>query len=426
MAISTISTKSGKSNFKSLGLYIAASFAVGALVFAIGYFGTSIQNLLGKSQLTVESPYQTYEVYVQGKLVGTTPVSFDKLKSGENKIVLKGDYYEDQVDVDVEANSHVIIKKDLGVSKNFSSGQVFWLEKDKSGTVASIISEPQNAKVFIDGTEVGKTPFTSNSLTDGGYELTVQADGYEPQTARIEIKKGFTVKGTLKLFPKPVSDKVSLFDGSLVLYNGLLDNTSVTSNTRNWVMAIAYWNKTRGIALGEAGVKKDSSFNFFLDAGGNFYDKDGNEITTKEGMDNLKGEVKGLYVAQGQTTQGISESAKTALTLIGGSVNKQVTILTTPTGWLRVRDLPSLSGVEIARVNVGSKYDVLEEKDGWVKIKISDSSQGWVSADYTEPVKAESQPTPTPTPSPTVTVSPTPAASPSATPTATPTPTATQ
>ena len=165
--------------FKSLGLYLAASFAVGALVFAIGYFGTSIQNLLGKSQLTVESPYQTYEVYVQGKLIGTTPVSFDKLKSGENKIILKGDYYEDQVDVDVESNSHVIIKKDLGVSKNFSAGQVFWLEKDKSGIFIPICTKNVFLKYF-DPTGTSRTKWSIVDIKNYRDEVTKTLEEFLP------------------------------------------------------------------------------------------------------------------------------------------------------------------------------------------------------------------------------------------------------
>jgi uncharacterized protein YgiM (DUF1202 family) len=49
---------------------------------------------------------------------------------------------------------------------------------------------------------------------------------------------------------------------------------------------------------------------------------------------------------------------------------------------LRVRDAAGLSGAEIARVNTGDKYALLEEKIGWVKIKVSDTVMGWVSSDY--------------------------------------------
>lgn len=59
----------------------------------------------------------------------------------------------------------------------------------------------------------------------------------------------------------------------------------------------------------------------------------------------------------------------------------RVTILTTPTGFLRVRKEPSSESAQIAQVKPGEEYDVLEEKEGWYLIKLSDGS-GWISADY--------------------------------------------
>ena len=69
------------------------------------------------------------------------------------------------------------------------------------------------------------------------------------------------------------------------------------------------------------------------------------------------------------------------------ATGKQAKIKTTPTGWLRVRSEPSLDGTEITRVDTGGIYRVLEEQTGWVKIRVSDTSEGWVSADYVELVE---------------------------------------
>jgi len=61
---------------------------------------------------------------------------------------------------------------------------------------------------------------------------------------------------------------------------------------------------------------------------------------------------------------------------------ERATVLQTGTGWLRVRSTPSLSGEEIGKVNVGEVYSVLEKQTGWVKIKLTGDSMGWVSADF--------------------------------------------
>lgn len=59
----------------------------------------------------------------------------------------------------------------------------------------------------------------------------------------------------------------------------------------------------------------------------------------------------------------------------------KIIILDTPTGFLRVREGPSLNDLEVGRVNPGEKFDFTEEQDGWFKIKLSDGT-GWVSGQF--------------------------------------------
>ena len=61
-----------------------------------------------------------------------------------------------------------------------------------------------------------------------------------------------------------------------------------------------------------------------------------------------------------------------------------ITIKNTPTGFLRVRSTPSLAGTEIGRVTPGEVFEVLEENASWVKIKLKDGQEGWVSKTYTQ------------------------------------------
>ncbi len=62
----------------------------------------------------------------------------------------------------------------------------------------------------------------------------------------------------------------------------------------------------------------------------------------------------------------------------------EVVILTTPTGFLRVRSEPNISASEVGRVTPGKKYKFIEkdEKTGWYKITVSDNVSGWVSSEY--------------------------------------------
>lgn len=70
---------------------------------------------------------------------------------------------------------------------------------------------------------------------------------------------------------------------------------------------------------------------------------------------------------------------------------KTLTITETETGFLRVRETPSLNARVLTRVYAGEKYQILEESEKWAKIKLSAPvklggetfDSGWVSKEYT-------------------------------------------
>lgn len=60
----------------------------------------------------------------------------------------------------------------------------------------------------------------------------------------------------------------------------------------------------------------------------------------------------------------------------------KVTVLDTPTGFLRVREDSSLSSSEIGRVSPGDSLELVSEKEGWFEIKMKDGKTGWISSQY--------------------------------------------
>lgn len=81
--------------------------------------------------------------------------------------------------------------------------------------------------------------------------------------------------------------------------------------------------------------------------------------------------------ATNSATQSIASSS--ALPVVA-----KVTILDTPTGFLRVRKDPSLGGAEVAQVKPGEQYIFIAEQAGWTQIKLSDGTTGWVSSTYVQ------------------------------------------
>lgn len=62
----------------------------------------------------------------------------------------------------------------------------------------------------------------------------------------------------------------------------------------------------------------------------------------------------------------------------------KVKISPTPTGFLRVRNNPSLAANEITTVTPGEEFPLLEEKPNWFKIRLTDGREGWISSQYAQ------------------------------------------
>ena len=367
--------------FSTVLLYLAIVLGIVGMFWII-MGKTSL--LKGSAGLSVESLYGDATVYVDGEELGDVTVDVKDIVSGEHTVLLKNESRQYEVSLDFLSGTQVAVNRDLGVSDVFSSGQNFWIEKNKSGTVFSVISEPANASVYIDTVEVGTTPYSSNILSDGEYDLRVDLSGYESQTARINIKKGYKINMSVNLFPLPISSQVKAFEDSENLYSVVSDNDMVTSAPQDWVEAILYWNGTRGVNLEGLGLKKETAFDYFLDYNGNLYTKEGVKVTNPEYLAALVDAKRGAYLGRFSDGSGITDAASESYqTLMKGVVGgKTAVIQPTGLGWLRVRSAPGLSGDEVAKATVGDEYAVLEEGVGWVKIKVSDEVVGWVSADY--------------------------------------------
>jgi hypothetical protein len=363
--------------------YALILIGLGAVVyFGFGFF-KNVASLRGASQLSADVYYDSAQVYLNDKLLDKTPQDIDNVKPGENTVVIKGDNVEYEVTLNFMANSQVVINRDLGVSQAFSAGQNFWLEKSDGGVVLNIISDPVGANVFIDGSRVGQTPYSSSDISQGDYDLRIEYPGYESQTARIEINPGFKLNVSASLFPVPVPQRVDLLEGSATLYDIYTDSPLVVSDLASWSKAVAYWNRTRGINLAGVGVNKEQVFDFYLDFEGNLYNDVGIQVAVEE-ADFMQTADKGAYLRRLSDGEGLSERAReTYLALSsGGGLSKKALILDTGTGWLRVRGTPSLNGAEVARVDVGQRYTVLEQNAEWVKIQVSEGLSGWVSSTY--------------------------------------------
>lgn len=79
----------------------------------------------------------------------------------------------------------------------------------------------------------------------------------------------------------------------------------------------------------------------------------------------------------------IATASATLISSPSATISKlTVLILDTPTGFLRVREKPSLAGAEVAQVKPSETYDLVSEQTGWYEIKLKDGKTGWISSQY--------------------------------------------
>jgi len=382
----SLGENNNKGPYTSVAIYLLGISIMGIMVFFGGRIMTNFDKLKGHSALTIDSYNQQAEVFINGKSVGTTPYESKSIIPGENKITLKtkDQMYETKLNFlpDTSRNIYnVVVFRDMGISNVFSSGQEFWYDKDSGNTKLKVISDPPGATVYVDDVEVGKTPFSSSTLSLGEYNVKVSQEGFEKQEMKIATDKNNTLNIKVKLFPLPTPSVVTKFEGSENLYQAYTDNEPILANTKTWVDAILYWNRTRGITLDGVGANKEIVFDYYIDYRGNLFNKEGKPTT----QDQINKVSRGIYLGRVQDGPGLTALAKETFETLTNQVitaGKKATVLETGMGWLRVRSGPSVESAEVQKVNVGQSYDVLDEQNGWIKLKLNPTTTGWALKEY--------------------------------------------
>lgn len=78
---------------------------------------------------------------------------------------------------------------------------------------------------------------------------------------------------------------------------------------------------------------------------------------------------------------------QTGENIIVSSDSFSAIIKQTPTGFLNSRSGPGKEKLLVKKLLPGEQYTILEEKSGWIKLKISEIEEGWVIKDYVEKVQ---------------------------------------
>jgi len=328
------------------------------------------------SFLKITTPTVESTVYLDSKQVGKTPYIGEKLPSGDYNLQFNArlpDPFNKKVSfstlVTLTSRTLTAVNYEFGPSEQFSSGDI---RTFRSGEGLSIITNPNGADVWLDGELIGKSPLSSNAGL-GVHKLKISAWGFITRELEINIENGYRLVVEVYLAQNPFGEVKQTEEGKLDLYDLSTSQESLLTKPSLWA---------EGIFFFEESVKIE--FDALIDTGGKTHFK--SESAWEEKI------AKGNQVVVGylgnEKDKGLTPDAKKTLAVLKKQLVttkkvaiKQVQILSTPTGSLNVRSGPGTSYDITAKVHPGEKYELLEEKPDWYKIKLS-SGSGWISSQY--------------------------------------------
>lgn len=254
------------------------------------------------SDLQITSVPQA-NVSIDNKIVGKTPYYGEKLVSGEHVIKLIPDSanlvsWEQKVKLNPQVLT--VVNRILGPTDTLSSGETISLEalNDPQEAEIAIVSTPDGAKVVIDNSDAGLTPFAQKNSSVKEHEIVISSPGFTKRVIKVKTIAGYRLLINVQL--------------AQILTQGL--------------------------------------------------------------------PISSVEASSSATTSADLNTATNSGELVG----PRVKILETSTGWLRVRSGPSIASPEITKVYPGEFYSYLDEQGGWVKIKLNQEKEGWVSVQFVE------------------------------------------
>lgn len=135
----------------------------------------------------------TANVFIDGKLLGKTPYSSSEIKAGEAMIKLIPESTTEvfsswEGKIILNGGILTLIDREFSSSETNSSGHTLGLEKikDKNAALISIVTEPDEVLVKIDGETKGFSPLNIENLSAGDHEIVLSKDGYKDKSLRVK------------------------------------------------------------------------------------------------------------------------------------------------------------------------------------------------------------------------------------------------
>jgi hypothetical protein len=154
-------------------------------------------------------------VYLDDRMMGTTPLSRAEIGSGTHELKVRKDLYREHQETFTIADGD---DKTFNISLNPAFGQL------------KITSEPTGAKVFIEGREVGTTPYENLQLASGTLNVRLSMELYSDAREQIIVRDGETTDRFIALTRNFGTLKVNAADAEIFIDNSRVATGSHTAN----------------------------------------------------------------------------------------------------------------------------------------------------------------------------------------------------
>jgi hypothetical protein len=155
------------------------------------------------------------EVLLDGKLVGTTPLARGQISSGSHKLTVRKSLYYDHTE-NFNINDGDDKRFDITLKEAFGS--------------LEITSDPIGATVYIDGREVGTTPYKNPQQPSGRYNLRLAKDLYSEVRDQITVSDGKKTEKFLALSKNYGTLKVTAQGSEIFLDGRKMGSNSYSAN----------------------------------------------------------------------------------------------------------------------------------------------------------------------------------------------------
>lgn len=237
--------------------------------------------------------------------------------------------------------------------------EVFLGVKQRSGI--SVLSIPEEATVFLDEREVGKTPYEDKNLEHKEYIVKLEKEGASWQ-GKVKM-----IAGTLTIVNRDLARNQASSSGEILTLDRGRGMTVISNPTEAQV-------EIDGKVYGKTPISINLS--------------SGDHTVVISHPNYLKRSIRANLPDRFNLTVSVDLSlTEVDLTTISAPVISQtpeVLVKQTPTGFLRVRDKPALAGKEIAQVKPGDSLILLEELGNWDRVRLPSGTEGFVSSAYVE------------------------------------------